>query len=150
MKQNVNPAKVISEDDRIRIVKTLLNVKLQALDKELATLLKRSLPYAFFSQNFQSNCSSELLWIVSFERPLSKTSPSKTRKTSKDQKKKITYAPQNGSSEQKVKKIRGKCQCRSPALMTLPCDFIKTGLHHGYFPRNVPVLFRNSRFIKRS
>ena len=35
MKQNINPVKVISEKDRIRIVNTLFNVKLQALDKEL-------------------------------------------------------------------------------------------------------------------
>ena len=51
MKQNVNPAKVIGEKDRIRIMNTLLNVKLQAPDKEVAAVLKRKPPYAnFFSK----------------------------------------------------------------------------------------------------
>ena len=48
MKQNVNPVKIISEKNRIKIVNTLFNLKLQALDKELVALLKRSLPFEFF------------------------------------------------------------------------------------------------------
>ena len=55
MKYNVgtvNPVKVISEKDRIRIVNTLFNVKLQVLDKVLATLLKRSISVAPFSSKF--------------------------------------------------------------------------------------------------
>ena len=72
------------QEGRIRIVNTLFNVKLQALDKELEALLKRSLPYALFSRNFRRNCSSALLRIAGFERLRSKTSLSKTRKASKD------------------------------------------------------------------
>ena len=45
MKPNVNPAKVIIEKDRIRIMNTLFNLKLQAPDKEVAALLKRKPPY---------------------------------------------------------------------------------------------------------
>ena len=55
MKYNVgtvNPVKVISEKDRIRIVNTLFNVKLQVLDKVLATLLKRTISVALFSSKF--------------------------------------------------------------------------------------------------
>ena len=52
MKQNVNPAKVIGEKDRIRIMNTLLNVKLQAPDKEVAAVLKRKPPYANFFSTF--------------------------------------------------------------------------------------------------
>ena len=37
MEENANPAKLISEKDRIRIVKTSFKVKLQALVMELAT-----------------------------------------------------------------------------------------------------------------
>ena len=37
----------------------------------------------------------------------------------------------------------------NPASVTLRCDFIKTGLPHRHFPRNVPMLFRDSRFIKQ-
>ena len=40
MTPNVNPAKVIIEKDRIRIMKTLFNLKFQAPDKEVAALLK--------------------------------------------------------------------------------------------------------------
>ena len=36
-----------------------------------------------------------------------------------------------------------------PTLITLPCDFIKTGLYHGYFPRNVPIPLQDSHFIKQ-
>ena len=42
MKQNVNPVKLISEKDRIRIVNILFKVNLQSLVIELAALLKRS------------------------------------------------------------------------------------------------------------
>ena len=35
------------------------------------------------------------------------------------------------------------------ASKTLPCNFIKTGLHHRRFPRNVPILFWDNRFIKK-
>ena len=51
-----------------------------------------------------------------------------------------------GSSEQKVKKIRVKC--RNLASITLPCDFIKSGLHHRHFPKNVPIFLRDSHFVK--
>ena len=52
MKPNVNPAKVIIEKDRIRIMNTLFNLKLQAPDKEVAALLKRKPPYAIFFSTF--------------------------------------------------------------------------------------------------
>ena len=36
------------------------------------------------------------------------------------------------------------------ASKTLPCDFIKTGLHHRRFSRNVPILcWVMNRFIKK-
>ena len=82
MKQNVNPVKVIIEKDRIKIVNSLFDVKSKALDKEHADLLKRSLPYALFSQNFQSSCSSELLCIAGFERLRNKTFLSQTKEAS--------------------------------------------------------------------
>ena len=84
-----------ASDERIRIVNTLFNVKLQALGKELAALLKRSLPYTRFlkiSKVTVLPSSSE----AGFERLRSKTSLSKTRKASKDQKKNFAYAVQNG------------------------------------------------------
>ena len=77
------------DKNRIRIMNTLFNVKLQDLHKELADLLKKRLSYALFSQNFQSKCSFKLFWIAGFERLRSKTSLSKTRKACKDQKKKL-------------------------------------------------------------
>ena len=45
MEQNINPVKLISEKDRIRIVNTSFKVKLQALAMELAT---RASPTHFF------------------------------------------------------------------------------------------------------
>ena len=45
MEQNINPVKLISEKDRIRIVNTSFKVKLQALAMELAT---RASPTYFF------------------------------------------------------------------------------------------------------
>ena len=45
MEENANPAKLISEKDRIRIVKTSFKVKLQALVMELAT---SAFPTQFF------------------------------------------------------------------------------------------------------
>ena len=48
-KLNLDPVKIISEKDRIRIVNTLFNIK---LDGVLAALPKRSLRYAFFSSKF--------------------------------------------------------------------------------------------------
>ena len=107
-----------------------------ALAIELAALLHRSFPCTLFSRNFQNNCSSELLWVAGFERLHSETSLSKTRTTSKNQNKRYTYA---------LQKVEHVClqnfftECRSPALIILPCDFINTGLHHRHFSSNVPT-----------
>ena len=82
-----------------------------------ASLLERK--FAFLSGNFLSNCSSEFLLVTDSERPGSKASLSKTRKTSKDQKKLFLCGLQN---------IQGKFQ--KLASITLTCDFIVTRLLH--------------------
>ena len=89
MKPNVNPAKVIIQKDRIRIMNTLFNLKLQAPDKEVAALLKRKPPYAIFFSTFPEKL---FLWIADFERLRCKISISKTRKVTKDQEKNFQYA----------------------------------------------------------
>ena len=49
-------------------------------------------------------------------------------KTSKDLKEIFARTQQNGSSE-KIGKAQGKHPCWSPVSETLPCNFIKMGLH---------------------
>ena len=65
MKRNVIPVPLIGKNAKARIVNTLFIVKLLALVEQLAALLKRDFLYAFFflggGEDFQSNCSSELL-----------------------------------------------------------------------------------------
>ena len=100
-----------------------------------------------FSRNFQSNCSSELLWMAGFKKVRKKVSPSNTRKTFKNKKKCSNMFYRMDRLNKRLKKIRAKC--RSPVSITLPYDFIKTGLHRRYFPRNVPILFQDNRFIKQ-
>ena len=43
--------------------------------------------------------------------------------------------------QKKIENVQEKNQCRSPASVSLPCDFIKTGLHYWYFQRNVATFF---------
>ena len=50
MERNINRTTSISEKDRTRIVKTLLKVKFHG--QTACHLLKRKVPYAFFSGNF--------------------------------------------------------------------------------------------------
>ena len=66
-------------------MKTLLKVKFQVFTIQLVSLLERN--FALLSWNFWSNCSSKFLLVAGSERLDSKASPSKTSKTSKDQKK---------------------------------------------------------------
>ena len=49
-------------------------------------------------------------------------------------------ALQTGFSE-KIENVQGKSQYRCPVSVMLPYGFIKTGLYHGYFSRNVPTFF---------
>ena len=46
-----------------------------------------------------------------------------------------------GFLKKKNDNLHEKYQFWSPASVIILCDFIKTGLHHGYFPRNVPTFF---------
>ena len=62
-------------------------MKLQLTAIHSACLLKRNFCYALFSGNFQSNRSSKFLLVADSESLDIKYSPSKIRKTSKDQKK---------------------------------------------------------------
>ena len=85
MKKIINPVELISEKDRIRIVNTLFKVKLEALAIFFLRISKETVLPSTFG------------WQVL--KDYSKTSLSKTREESKDQKKKIAYGLQNGSSE---------------------------------------------------
>ena len=68
-----------------------------------------------------------------------KASLLKARKASKNQKEILACALENGCS--KYGNAQREHLCRSPVLETLPCNFIKTGFHHWYFPKNVPTIF---------
>ena len=57
----------------------------------------------------------------------SKASLLKTRKESKGRKEILACALQNGYS--KIGEAQRERVCQSPVLQTLPCNFIKTGLH---------------------
>ena len=117
-------------------MKSLLNVccKLQSW-----SVSKKEFPMNHFSGKFLSNCSFVLLSVASSERLHSKTSLLETREASKEQKEKLACAPQNDCS--KIGKPQRESLRRGSVLETLPCNFIKTGLHHWYFLRNVPTFF---------
>ena len=117
-------------------MKTLLKVKFQVFTIQLVSLLERN--FALLSWNFWSNCSSKFLLVAGSERLDSKASPSKTSKTSKDQKKLFVSGLQNGCSED----VQGKCWNRASA--TLTCNVIVTELHHEHFLRNVPTYFEKN------
>ena len=42
---------------------------------------------------------------------------------------------------EKIENFEEKYQRWGPASVILPCDFIKKGLRHGYFPRNISTFF---------
>ena len=92
-----------------------------------------------FSRTFLSNCSLVRLWVARSKRLHNKASQLKTRKAFKDQEEILTCALQNGCS--KIGKIPGKSLCWSLALETLPCNFIKTGLHRWDSSRELSTLF---------
>ena len=54
----------------------------------------------------------------------------------------IPCALQIGFSE-KVENVQEKYQWRCPASVMLTCDFIKTGLHHGYFFEECSYFFHD-------
>lgn len=85
--------------------------------------------------------------MAGFKKVCKKVFPSNTRKTSKGKKKCSNMFYRMDRLNKWLKKIRAKC--RSPVSITLPYNFIKTGLHHRYFSRNVPILFQDNRFIKQ-
>ena len=68
MEQNLNPTTSIWENDRVRVMNTLLKVNLLVIFKQLAVLLKRNFCYALFSENFQVNLSSKFLLEARSER----------------------------------------------------------------------------------
>ena len=113
----------------------LFKVKLLALVGHLADLLNGTFPTHFFPVNFSSNCCSGFLIVAGSKILYSKASLSNTRKESQS-----PCALQTGFSG-KIENVQGKCQCRCPASVMLPLDFIKPGLHHGYFSTNVPTFF---------
>ena len=90
---------------------------------------KLMFPMNPFSGKFQSNYSFVFLGVADFERL--------HRKASKDQKEILVCALQYSCS--KLGKAQGERLLRSPVLESLPCNFIKTGLHRWHFPRNVPT-----------
>ena len=54
---------------------------------------------------------------------------SKTRKTSKDQKRTLSSDLPNECSE-KIEKAQVKLACRSPASVTLTCEYIRARISH--------------------
>lgn len=68
MEQNLNPTTSIRENDRVRVMNTLLKENLLVIFKQLAVLLKRNFYYALFSENFQVNLSSKFLLEARSER----------------------------------------------------------------------------------
>ena len=116
----------IREKEIVRIMITLLKVKLQVTAIQLVSLLKRKFCYVHVYRKFWSNCFSELLLEAGSERLDIKYSLSLARKASKDLKKLFAWGLQNGSSE-KVQNVQEKY--RNPASVTLTCDFIVRGLH---------------------
>ena len=131
MKPNITAVTLISEKDKARITNTLIKVKLLALVGRFANLLR----WNFFSGNYQSNYSSGFLLVAGSEILYSEASLFSARKASQ-----FRHAPQTGFSE-KIENVQGKCQYRCPVSVMLPYGFIKTGLYHGYFSRNVPTFF---------
>ena len=129
MERKLDPVASISEKDRVRIENTLLKVKLQVVTIQLEVLLKRNFRDALFSGNFQSNSSSKLILVAGPERLHIKAFLSKTRETSKDQKKTFGCALQYSCSEKKQKCPR---KMSNSASVTLICDFIAKELHHGH------------------
>ena len=89
----------------------------------------------FSYANFQSKCYSRFLFVAGSERLYSKATLSYTRKALQ-----FPRALQTGFSE-KIENVPVKYSCRCSASVMLPCNFIKTGLHHGYFLRNTPSFF---------
>ena len=99
----------------------------------LQIYLDGTFPTLLFSGNFQSDCSSGFLFLAGSEILCSKASLSNTRKASQ-----FPCTLQTEFSK-KIENVQGKCQRRCPASLMLLCDFNKTGLHNGYFLRNVPT-----------
>ena len=89
----------------------------------------------FFPGNYQSNNSSGFLFVAGSQILYSKPSLLNARKASR-----LQCALQSEFSE-KIENVQGKSQYRCPVSVMLPYGFIKTGLYHGYFSRNVPTFF---------
>ena len=98
IKWNITPVTLISENNKSRILNTLLKVKLLALVEQLIALLKRNFPTHFFffffrrKRGFPDNCFSEFLLVGGSETLYKKDFLSNTRKASPDQKKTISIA----------------------------------------------------------
>ena len=74
--------------------------------------------------------------MVSSERLHSKAFLLKTKKVFKHQKEILACRFKIGNTQ-------GQSSCRSPILQTLPCNYIKSGLHHWHFAWNCPTFQRN-------
>ena len=89
----------------------------------------------FFPGNYQSNYSSGFLFVAGSEILYSEPSLLNAKKASQ-----LRCALQTGFSE-KMENVQGKYQYRCPVSVMLPYGFIKTGLYHEYFSRNVATFF---------
>lgn len=131
MKWNITPVTLTSEKDKARIVSTLFKVKLLVLVKQTAGLLKQNFPNAFFLRKFLNNFYFKLLLVVGSEK-LGKRLRIRRRQFRVFYK--LCIMKKNTNFQEK---------CWSPPSVMLPYDFVKTGLHQGYLPRNVPTYFGN-------
>ena len=139
------PRQTDSQEGYSRNSDNLIYSKVAGWIIQLTALPKTNFPYAFFSQNFQSNPSFEPMFFrEGFEGLYSIAKLIyQTRKVSKYQR--FTCAPQSQCSEI-IEKAQEKCPCLSPASVKLPYDFIKQRLHHGRFPKYVPAFFSGQLF----
>ena len=153
IKWNITPVTLISENNKSRILNTLLKVKLLALVEQLIALLKRKFPTHFFFFNFYlfifvfwggggrrrgfpDNCFSEFLIVGGSETLHKKGFLSNTRK----------------ALQIRIKQFRVLCRLDLPTkkwifCRKMPCfrnvthEFMTTRLHRGNLLKKVSTVF---------
>ena len=134
---NIIPVSLNSENNKARLLNTLFKVKLLALVEQLVALLKRNFPYAFLSEGtsrqlfFQVSGSSRFKVAKVFYQILGRRLNIRRRQ--------VRVLCRLGFLIKVI--FQEKCQFWRPASAILPCEFMKTRLHHGSFPKNVPAIF---------
>ena len=106
----------------------------------LVVQLKGTFHTRIFWGNLLSNYSSEFLLMPGSERLYSKLLYQILGKHLRIRRP-FRVLCRLGFLKKKNENVQEKSQCRSPASVPLPGDFIKTGLHYWCFLRNVATFF---------